>query len=179
MEQTKLLGVIIDSNVSWTSNTEFNVSKCNSKMWVVRRPKKHGASRSDLIDIFCKQIRSILEFAVPVWNSALIGEDFAKLERIQKTFLHILLGEQYRSYTSALKITGLQKLSERRSKLCLSFSRKSLKHTKFSKWFKVNTKQTKTRQVQPKFCDVIRRTEMFGNSPLSYLTGLLNKHYSK
>ena len=148
-------------------------------MWVVRRLKKLGASSSDLIDIFCKQIRSILEFGVPVWNSSLIGEDIAKLERVQNTFLHILLGEQYRSYTSALKITGLQKLSERRRKLCLSFSKKSQKHDKFSKWFKVNTKQTNTRQVQPKFCEVIRRTERFGRSPLSYLTGLLNKHYSK
>ena len=98
MEQTKLLGVIVDSNLSWTSNTEFIVSRCNSKMWVVRRLKKLGASRSDLIDIFCKQIRSILEFAVPVWNSALIGEDIAKLERIQKTFLHILLGEAYQIF---------------------------------------------------------------------------------
>ena len=30
MEQTKLLGVIVDSNLSWTSNTEFIVSRCNS-----------------------------------------------------------------------------------------------------------------------------------------------------
>ena len=179
VEHTKLLGVIVTSNLSWTANTEYIVSRCNSKMWVVRRLKKLGASSSDLIDIFCKQIRSILEFAVPVWNSSLNGEDIAKLERVQKTFLHILLGDQYRSYTSALKTIGLQKLSERRRKLCLSFSKKSQKHDKFSKWFKVNTKQTNTRQVQPKFCEVSRRTERFGRSPLSYLTGLLNKHYSK
>ena len=88
MEQTKLLGVIIDSNLSWTSNTEFIVSRCNSKMWVVRQLKKLGASRSDLIDIFCKQFRNILEFAVLVLNSSLIGEDIAKFERI-------LLGEQF------------------------------------------------------------------------------------
>ena len=76
-----------------------------------------------------------------------------------------------------LKSTGLQKLSERRRKLCLSFAQKSLKHEKFKTWFKPNTKLTVTRQAQPKFCEVYRRTERFEKSPLSYLTGLLNNNF--
>ena len=177
VEHTKLL--IVSSNLSWSANSEYIVDRCNKKMWVIRRLKKLGANNDDLIDVFFKQIRSTVEFAVPVWNSALTGEDTAKLERIQKTFLHITLGDQYRSYNSALKLTGLQKLSERRRKLCLSFAKKSLKHEKFSKWFKANTKETVTRQVQPKFCEIFRRTNRFEKSPLSYLTDLLNIHYSK
>ena len=67
-----------------------------------------------LLDVFYKQIRSIAEFAVPVWNSSLAGEDVAKIERLQKIALHIILGDDYRSYTSALKTFGLEKLSVRR-----------------------------------------------------------------
>ena len=177
VEQTKLLGVIVTSNLSWTANTDYIVERCISKMWMIRRLKKLGASSSDLLDVFCKQIRSLLEFSVPVWNSSLIGEDIAKLERVQKIFLHISLGDQYHSYTFALKMSGLQKLSERRRKLCLGFAKKSLKHEKFTTWFKPNTKQTVTRQAQPKFCEVYRRTERFHNSPLSYLTRILNNHF--
>ena len=99
-----------------------------------------GASHSDLLDVFYKQVRSIV--------------DIAKLERIQKTALHIILGENYRSYSSALKTLGVKKLSERRKQLCLKFAIQAEKHPKFYKWFKPNKRKTTTRQLQPKYCEV-------------------------
>ena len=45
-------------------------------------------------------------------------------------------------------------------------------------WFKENQFRTNTRQKQPKFRPVISRTWRFNNSPISYLTGLLNKKIS-
>ena len=87
------------------------------------------------MDVYYKQIRSIAEFAAPVWNSALTGLDIAKLERIQKTALHVILSNDYRSYSSALRTLGVQKLSERRRQICLNFAKKAEKHPKFSKWF--------------------------------------------
>ena len=179
VEETKLLGVVISSNLSWKANTEYIVKRCNSKIWVVRRLKKLGADDEDLLEVYFKQIRSIIEFGAPVWNSSLTGEDISQLERIQKTVLHIILGEKYNSYISALRASGLQKLSERRRKICLGFAKKALKHDKFSKWFVPNTKSTGTRQDQYKFCNIVRRTDRFLNSPLPYLTNLLNNHYSK
>ena len=155
------------------------VDRCNAKMWVIRRLKKLGASDADLLDVYCKQIRSILEFAVPVWNHSITGEIISQIERIQKTALHIILGEGYRSYSNALKQSGLDKLSNRRRKLCLSFARKALKHKKFSQWFKPNTKVTITRHKQPKFCPAYFRTERFRKSPLSSLTELLNSYFAK
>ena len=68
---------------------------------------------------------------MPVWNFSLTGEDIGKLERLQKIALHIILAEDYVSYNSALKTLGLEKLSERRRKLCLTFGEKALKHSKF------------------------------------------------
>ena len=41
---------------------------------------KIESNQSDLLDIYFKQIRSIAEFAVPVWNSSLTGEDVANIE---------------------------------------------------------------------------------------------------
>ena len=91
---------------------------------MLRRLKKLGTRHDDLIDVFVKQIRSIAEFAVPVWNSSLTGEEISSLERIQKTALHIILGDQYHSYSSALRSTGLVKLSERRRNICKQFAKK-------------------------------------------------------
>ena len=107
---------------------------------MLRRLKKLGTRHDDLIDVFVKQIRSIAEFAVPVWNSSssLTGEEISSLERIQKTALHIILGDQYHSYSSALRTTGLVKLSERRRNICKKFAKKAQKHSKFSKWFRPN-----------------------------------------
>ena len=128
VEKTKLLGVVLTSNLTWEANTDYIVKRCNDKIWILRRLKKLGANRSDLLDVYFKQIRSIAEFAAPVWNSALTGVDIAKLERIQKTALHVILSHDYRSYSSALRALGLQKLSERRRQLCLNFAKKAEKH---------------------------------------------------
>ena len=160
VEQTKLLGVIISSDLSWTANTEYITKRCNKKTWMLRRLKNLGASQNDSLDVYIKQVRSLAEFAVPAWNSSLTGDDIVNLERIQKTALHIILGQEYKSYNSALKTTGLEKLSERRKKICIKFAKRAQKHPKFSKWFKLNSNRN-TRLPQPKFCPPVYRTERF------------------
>ena len=173
VERANILGVILTSDLKWEQNTQYIVQRCNSKVWTLRRLKKLGASRDDLLDVYFKQIRSILEYASPVWNSALTGDDIINLERVQKTVLHIILGQNYKSYSSALKATGIQKLSVRRKKLSLDFAKKALKSPKFNNWFRINPNQG-GRTNQPKFCPVIARTERFQKSPISDLINLLN-----
>ena len=134
-----------------------------------------GASQEDLVDVFMKQIRSILEYAVPVWHSSLTGVERLDLERIQKSACHIILGDRYSSYSSARKKLNLDTLHGRRIKLCKKFAKKSLKHEKFKSWFKCNVKSSVTRLKQPKFCQVYCRTVRFDKSPLSYLTRILNE----
>ena len=179
VEQTKLLGLIISSDLSWSANTEFIEERCYKKLWMLRRLDKLGADSDDLIDVYCKQVRSILEFAVPVWNSSLTGENIAQLERLQKTALHIILGDRYTSYTAALKLSGLDKLSDRRKKICLKFAKKAEKHSKFSNWFKPSVRRVYTRQELPKYCHVYSKTSRFEKSPISSLTETLNMYYSR
>ena len=173
VKETRLLGVVLRSDLSWSSNTDSIVQRCNSKLWFLRRLKKLGAGMEDLIDLYHKHVRSILEYAAPVWHSSLTGEDRLKLERVQKTAFHVILGDQYRSYNSALKTTGRKTLFDRRRKLCLKFTKKSLKNSKFETWFKPTGLKTKTRQEQLRFQDVHCRTDMY--SPISNLTSLLNQ----
>ena len=174
VEETKLLGLVIRSDLSWSSNTEYMVKRANKKLWTLKRLKKLGAETSDLLEVYVKQIRCILEFAVAVWQPSLTSEDRLKIERVQKSSLVIILGQDYSSYRYALKFVNLETLFTRRNKLCKKIAKKSQKHPKFTKWFKPNDKITVTRSVPSKFCEVHYRTERFRKSPLSYLTSVLN-----
>ena len=52
----------LTNDLKWHANTEAMVKKAYSRLWMIRRLKKHGANLIDLKDVFLKQIRSILEF---------------------------------------------------------------------------------------------------------------------
>ena len=121
----------------------------------------YGASVSQLVDVYIKQIWSVLELAVPVWQSSLTLADKICIERVQKASLQLILGQGYISYSEACKSVHMLTLNERRQQLCKKFSLKAIKDKKHSKWFKVNSKRTKTRQKQPFFCPVISRTTRF------------------
>ena len=77
----------------------------------------------DMKDVYLKQVRSVLELAVPAWNGALIQDDVKDIERIQKTKLHIMLGGKYNDYRSV----GNESLVVRREKLSLKFAKKNSK----------------------------------------------------
>ena len=83
--------------------------------------------------------------AVPAWNAALSQVEKKDIERIQKTALHIILGDYYHSYVNALDIVGLESLEARRHKLCLKFARKAAAHPKHRNWFKLNMNTVNTR----------------------------------
>ena len=175
VEETKLLGVVLKSDMSWSANTDYIISRANKKLWSLRRLRILGANREDLMDVYCKQIRSILEYAAPVWHSSLTGEDRLKIERIQKSALRIILEDEYQSYTSALKLMQIETLFRRRQKLSMKFAKKFLVSEKFRKWFKTDHKVTVTRGKGRKFCQVYSWTLRYERSPVSYITELLNR----
>ena len=90
----------------------------------------------------------------------------------------IALGRNYSNYSNAMAQTGLDTLEIRRTKLCLSFVKKAVKHPKHSHWFsqKNDRKLPNTRSVKLKFNEPLCRLERFKNSPISYLSRLLNEH---
>ena len=99
----------------------------------------------ELLDIYVKHCRSILEFAAPVWNRAITNGEKQDIERTQKWALHIILGVQYGDYRNALNMTKLESLEVRRTKLCVKFAKKAEKNEKHQRWFKpnpnINTRQ--------------------------------------
>ena len=135
VEQFKLLGVILRSDLKWHDNSNYICSRGYARLWMIRRLKSLGADLDDMLDVYCKQIRSILELAVPVWQPNLSNHEVKQIERVQKTAFHVILGQDYHDYPTALATLGVQSLSERRVTLCLNFARKALKHEKYQSWF--------------------------------------------
>lgn len=74
------------------------------KLWMLHRLKGFGLAKNDLIEIYILFIRSRLEYCVPVWNSSLTQNDI-ELERIQKTMLKIVYGDDYIDALQHSKLT--------------------------------------------------------------------------
>ena len=114
-----------------------------------------------------------MEFSVPVWNSSLTKEDSSDIERVQKAFLHLVLGDGYSDYTNALIKLDLETLESRRVKLCTTFATKSAKHPKHQTWFELSD-APETRSIKPVYKVPLHRLKRYKNSPIPYLTRLLN-----
>ena len=99
------------------------VKRASKKLWILRRLNGLGAQRQKIIDMYIKHCRSILEYAVPVWQASITVERL-NLEGVQKVALHNILGDSYQNYQNPLQITGLDTLESKRRKMCLKFARK-------------------------------------------------------
>ena len=176
VEEMKILGVLITSDLSWGAHCDSICQRAYSRLWMLRRLKPLGASTDELKEVYEKQIRCILEFAVAAWGPGLNKSQMNQLERVQKCAVAIILDENYRNYNYALKKLQMKTLGERRQDLCVKFAKKSLKHEKYSNWFcKADNPTVNTRSVKPVLKPVQARLNRFLKSPLSYLTSLLNE----
>ena len=156
----KLLGLTSRNDLNWQSNTDEMTVKANGRLWMIKRLKKLGASQADLKDTYCKQVRSILEFGVPAWNYGITKQQSSGIERVQKSFLYIVLGSNYTDYTSALEKIGLETLEQRRYKLCENFVKKAIKDPKRKQWFdEYNQVGAKTRSDTTQYITPLYRLE--------------------
>ena len=177
VEVTKLLGVMIRSDLKWSDNTDHICKKGFNRMWMIRRLKVLGAGKEELIDVYKQHIMSVLELAAPVWSPGLTKGEVKQIERVQKVALHIILGSEYHDYEKALDMLRMKPLSTRREDICIKFAKKSFNSPKFNQWFSRNDNLQNGRETRNKklLLNPIRtRTVRYENSTLPYLTDLLN-----
>ena len=172
VQEIKLLGVTITSNTKWDANTKDLVKKGNKRLWFLRRLKLMNASKVTLKNIYKLFCRSTLEYCAPVWAGSLTKRNINDIERVQKNAYRIIYGKEYSEYRDTLDEAGEDTLSDRRDYLSLKFAKKCLKNETFSKWFQrgIATRNA-TYFDEPK-----AKTRRYKNSPIPYMTRLLNKH---
>ena len=151
--------------------------KAYSRLWILRRLKPLGVQQADLLNVYEKQIRCIVEFASPVWTGGLTKSEVAQIERVQKAAFAIILGYQYTNYAQACATLSRLTLESRRSEINLKFAKKCYASERYNHWFHKNspTCQMETRSKKFTLAPVQSRTKIFEKSPISYLTQLLRE----
>ena len=174
---TKILGVWISEDLSWDKNCKEICKKAYARLGMITKLKYVGVSRQDLLDIYILFIRTVIEYCSVSFHSSLTQDQTDKLERIQKTCLKVILGDEYEDYESALRISNLDTLSDRRLKRCLDFSLKCLEHPRNKRIFPRNpTYNRRIRKSEP-FKVNFANTGAYQKSTVPFCQKLLNEHF--
>ena len=171
---TKVLGVWLQEDMGWNENTKQICKKSYSRMSILSKLKYTGICTDDLITIYILFIRSLTEYCSVVFNSSLTIHQSNKIEAIQKTSLKIILDANYVSYSAALEMCGLERLSDRRNKRQLSFALKCTKND-FNKSMFQENKLSKKEKYTVNFA----RTEAYLNSAIPQCQRMLNSYYGR
>ena len=92
---TKILGVWISEDLSWNKNCQEICKKAYARLGMITKLKYVGVSREDLLNIYILFIRSVTEYCSVLFHSSLTQAQSNKLEKIQKTCLKVILGDEY------------------------------------------------------------------------------------
>ena len=180
IKSTKLLGVHLTTDLNWNENCYQINKKAMSKMWLLRRLKKLNLDPDLILDYYLKEIRPLAEHGVPIWNSGLAKYQIADLERIQKTALKIIFGENYISYYVACTLANILPLEYRRLEISTTFAIKLFLGPRSHEFFThvektVNTRNKQKMLVKEKKCN----TKRCFNAPHNYLARIVNKNKDK
>ncbi len=118
VQSFKVLGFIISSDLNWKAHVAYIVSKACRRLFVVYHLLRAGVSCSDIIAVYCSLIRSVLEYCAPVWHCGLTLTQSAEIESVQKRVLKLIFPSL--SYTQALALSSLERLSDRRERLSIT-----------------------------------------------------------
>ena len=175
LSATKVLGVWLDENLSWETNTKNICMNAYTRMPVLSKLKYAGIDREELLTVYKLFIRCIPEYCSVVFHKALTIDQSHKIENIQKTCLKIILAEEYVDYETALNTCSLKTLHERREVRMLKFATKCINDNFNKKLFPLNGPNIKKEKFKVNYA----RTSAYMNSAIPQCQRLLNVKYKK
>ena len=180
VDETKLLGVILTSDLKWSKNTDYLVKKANARMELLRKMSSFSPPVRDLVHIYITYIRSILEQSCVLWHSSLTEEDSCNLERVQKNACRNILKDNYISYENAISVLQIPTLVQRRETLMYNFGKKCLflEQTKDLFPLNQNAHDMVTRNTE-KFQVIHAKTDRLRNSTIPYIQRVLNEKHNE
>ena len=97
INETKLLGLIITSDLRWDKNVDYLVKDANKRMIMLHAESKFTSDKQVLKGIYFTRIRCKLDQSAVVWNSSLTLKNISDLERVQKSAVRIICWKNYGS----------------------------------------------------------------------------------
>ena len=174
IQETKLLGTIINSTLTWDSNTNYLVKKAFSRMRLLHKMQEYNASVEDMKVIYFLFIRSVIEQSCVVWHSSLTQENSESIEHVQKCAVRLMLQGRYKTYIQGLQTLDISSCHDRRIQLSLSFAKKSLLNDKMTHLFPLNARSYMPTRNQDKYKEFQSNTTRMANSTVPFLRKLLN-----
>ena len=183
VQEVKLVGVWITSNLSWAKNTSEICRRAYARLSMITKLKYVGVSIEELLIIYVLFVRSLLEDCCVVWHSTLTKEQEDDIEQVQRVCLRVILQDSWCGYDAALEMTSLETLTDRREAHCLQFAGKCLKHKKHKSLFPLNNPNaTIPKNGHPldlryteKYTVNHAKTERYRQSTIPYMQRMLNK----
>ena len=86
VDKMKILGTVINSNLSWDDNCNAIIKKVNARMQLLQNIYSFGATTHEMVHLWVVFCRSVVEQSCVVWHSSLTKENNDDLARTQKTF---------------------------------------------------------------------------------------------
>ena len=176
VDKMKILGTVINNQLSWDENCNEIIKKVNSRMQLIRELKNFGASIEEMTHFWTLFCRSVLEQSCVVWGSSLTQENKDNLERTQKTFAKLVLKEKYKNYELALNILNLETLENRRTILTKRFAVNGIMNNTLTDLFPLNKKKHEMKKRKPDLYKVnFANTERLKNASVITMQKLLNQ----
>ena len=177
VRETRLLGVVIQDDLSWKSNTQQLVKRAYARMIILRKLVEFNIPIPDMINIYVLFVRSLIEQSSVVWSSSLTKDEMASLERTQKVALRIVFHKDYISYENALQMAKLQTIQQRYRDLLLKFALKCSENDKTRDMLPLAKNYPGTRNFE-KFEVILARKQRLYDSAIPTMARMLNKHYN-
>ena len=117
-----ILGVFIDSDFRWNSHVDYIHKKACKRLYSLRILRRAGVDQASMLKVYTSSVRSLLEYAVPVWQS-IPGYLSDKIESIQKRALKIIF-PSVDSYSDSLELARMKTLAYRRDNVCKEYMHK-------------------------------------------------------
>ena len=173
---TKVLGVMVQNDLRWGAQVEHMVRKASKKIWMLRRMRQLGVDETTITTYWMMEGRVHLETGVPVWAGAVTSSQARDLTRVQRRAVAAITGRATRGeeYQATCARLGLQDLATRRTKLALTFARRTATKSRHTDTFTRLENPRPTRAGAKEWVEPRCLTRRHQRSAVPYLTRLLN-----
>ena len=173
VDRAKVVGLLINSSLTWQDHVEHIVTQASRRLFMLFRARSFGATQEQLVHLYFRRIRPVLEYACPVWHPSLTAAQRTTLERVQKRVCRIILGGHYNSYSATFATFGLPSLENRRNILTFSFG-ETLKENDHLHLLPRRAPSRHHTRHSARLPPVRCRTERYRNSTIPYVGRLFN-----
>ena len=116
VKDAKLLGVSISGDLTWNAQITEVTEKAAKRLYFLVQLKRARVPQKDLCLLYITCVRSVIDYAAPVFHHALPAYLSQELERVQKRAMRIICpGIEYQQ---ALALMSLPTVAEHHHNIC-------------------------------------------------------------